>query len=466
MLNPRPRLLMILTLLSSLLSSCASQLDPVDEPIDRVIVIGAGISGLTAARLLKEHGVETIVLEARDRIGGRLWTHDLDGATVDLGGAWIHGDKKNPVAEAATAANLDYVSHPYGIKHIYDTIDGVISEERFQDASRTAHRFEWSVAWRQWASAEGTSLNDALTDWIEKKSFDDSEARLVRSLIETTIELDYGSPIDNTTLHWLGHEKSHKGGDHLIEGGYKKLIDHLAEGLDIRLADPVTTIAYDEEGVAVTTQSGVTHTASHVIVTVSQGVLNAGHIGFDPPLPRWKTNAIEKLDMASLEKVILTFNEMFWTEFEGDAAVYLDRENPGRFPVFIDMTKTAGKPTLACLYGGRFSRAAVETMTEDEIRQGAIDALATLLQRPIPEPKATFVTQWQKDEFALGSYIYMTVDASPADMDDLSRPVEGRVLFAGEGTHFDYIGTASSAMLSGIREAERLGAPVSGIPGL
>ena len=264
----------------------------------------------------------------------------------------------------------------------------------------------------------------------------------------------------------MNEEESFGGGDHVPDGGYSRLIHHLAEGLDIRLSNPVSRVEYDDSGVTIQTKGGTVYSGSHVIVTVPLGVLKSGHFEFNPPLPKAKRTAIQRLDMGNLEKVILRFDALFWTAFQDQAAMFLDKSEPGRFPFFVDMTRFAGAPTLVCLYGGGSSRRTQDRAQDEEIVAAAIEALSEILGGPVPTPSATHVTRWRSDPFSRGSYSFIPVGASPEDMHELARPVADRVLFAGEATYFDHYGTVHGAILSGVREAERFGAKKNSIPGL
>ena len=184
-----------------------------------------------------------------------------------------------------------------------------------------------------------------------------------------------------------------------------------------------------------------------------------------PELPEEKRRSIERLDMSSLEKVILQFDKVFWGAFEGQAGMFADHTAPGKFPFFVDMTGFTDKPTIVCLYGGRFSRQIQETWSNEKIVSESLQILSRILQAPVPEPIATRVTRWHKNPWSYGSYSYLPVGSSLDDLDTLAEPVMNRVLFAGGATHRDYFATVHGAVLSGIREAERLGGRADVLPG-
>ena len=450
-----------------LITGCASdaptiEVSQVDNSTERVIVVGAGFAGLTAARMLHDSEMETVVLEARDRIGGRTHTAKIAGAPFDLGGAWIHGHEGNPIADLAEAYGVEFAPHPYDVERIVDEEAGEVGMLAALSAYRKAEKLlgqrkKWLKKLGEDASV-GDALNAALAD------YDEDQARLIRFLAEMGVELEYSSPVENMSLKWIEQEDELDGGDQVLDGGYIRLLEPLADGLDVRLSNPVTSIAYSDDSVTVTTKSGETHTGSHVLVTVPLGVLQAGKIAFDPPLPEAKQHSIDALEMGSLEKVIFRFEEVFWDKIEGQSGAILRTEEPGRFPFFIDFTEFAGAPALVCLHGGDHSRRALDTLSDEAIIAEATMSLELLLGETVPKPIAVRVTRWRSDPFSLGSYSNIPPGASPDDLHQLALPVADRVLFAGEATYYDFHGTVHAAILSGIREAKRLGANADAFP--
>jgi monoamine oxidase len=278
------------------------------------------------------------------------------------------------------------------------------------------------------------------------------------------VELYDAGPPDRTSLRYYDQYEEFAGGDQLIEGGYAALVEALAEGLDIRLNQPVKKIVHGEARVVLTTDSKA-YRGSHAIVTVPLGVLKAGAIAFDPPLPPEKRAAIERLDMGTMEKVILVFETAFWRQGPGPAGfVYIGRK-PGEFPVFLDFTDHAGEPALVCLYGGQSARD-ILAMTDEQIKVRAQQVLEEILGRKIPQARAVEVTRGRDDPFARGAYSYLPVGASPDDMRQLGAPVGERLLFAGEATVPEYYGTVHAAMMSGLREARRIAGDKVTLPGL
>lgn len=445
-----------------LLLACAEieRGSPAADPDTRVIVVGAGAAGLTAAKVLHEAGVSVIVLEARDRIGGRTYTAEVGPAAVDLGAAWLHGFRGNPMADFAEAHGLSYTPDETDWATLYDEASGeagdagwTLMEDAYDDFESALPRLKRELG--------DTTVEAARRSWLDEQGLSEREARLAAHAIDQwMVELSYAGPIDDVGLAYFWDEPELRGGDQFPVGGYTTYIDALAEGLDIRTDHPVTAIAWDADGVSLEA-GGETFTGTHAIVTVPVGVLRAGSITFDPPLSAARQAALDRLDTGNLEKVVLVWDEKWW---EGSLE-FVDDSGAGVFPEFYDMTELAGAPTLVALYGGRFARQVQAEWSDEDIVDGAIEVLGTAFERSIPAPAHTAVTHWTRDPYTLGSYVYLPPGASPEDIDALAEPEGDRVLFAGEGTERTYYGNVHAAVLSGLREAHRLGVRTPAVPG-
>ncbi len=440
------------------------------DPSQRVIVIGAGMAGLTAAKYLSNSGFDTIVLDGKDYIGGRTHTIDLSGATVDLGAAWIHGPRNHPAAMLAKKSGISYDSHDFlnTYEPFYSKfIDNFLTSDAIKTYLAYANDFNQEVSNIVTALGPQAKARDVIEIYLDSQELTGLDRDHAQLFIELDLT-DYAAPIDQfsfySELMREGNFGVSKGDDQILDGGYKSIIDLLAENLDIRLESNVHRIEYDQAGVHVHTQNEVFQ-GTHVIVTIPLGVLKTGNIEFSPVLPDSKLNAIDRLDMGNLEKVIFVYNQKFW-DTPLDGAWGYGSGLDLAYSQFIDITQFAGKPTIACLYYGQSARTIPNLKTDQEIIAEALSLLSKFIGESAIQPIDTYVTRWVNDPFTLGSYSYLPVGSSQEDHVELAQPVGERILFAGEATHETANGTVNGAMLTGIREAMRLGACPNAITGL
>ncbi len=452
--------------------------EPAEPPI---VVVGAGMAGLSAARALHDAGRDVVVLEARGRIGGRTHTASIGGAQLDVGGAWIHGLQESAPAAMANAAGLPYTMHDIWPTAAYDAIEGEApSLGDLLGYAQHIDEYDEEGDSLQCAQDLEASVLEGIEEYLDVQELDGITRDRVQFLLEV-YESSGAGRLDDVSMYWNFNDYDNAGTgvdvpdfpdaagpdiyeDYVVEGGYKGVYEFLAEGLDIRLSNAVQRIALDGDVVQVSTHSE-TLTATHVIVTVPLGVLKNGSIEFDPPLPDTKLDAIERLGFGTFEKVILTYPDRFWSgTFTSGAVYYAGLDADRSFPLFIDMSDPAGTPTIVCLYAGHFGEIAQDTMSDAEIIAGASAALEELVGSTIPEPVEAVTTRWRSDGYAMGSYSYIAVGSTPQDMDTLAEPIEGRVLFAGEATESLWHGTVDAALISGLREARRI-EPNATLPG-
>lgn len=450
-------------LLASTLCACTTEAGtPAADPDTHVLVVGAGMAGLTAARVLHDAGVQVTVIEARDRIGGRTFTDDVGGGTVDLGAAWYHGTEKNPAFAFAEANGLGAVADQIPYTKLYDeAADAVLGDADWTALDAHTDGFIDALAGLQRGLGEEASLADGVDAWVDEEGFTGKDERLARYATEQWIgDLEYAAPIAVESLDAVWEEKSLKGGDHFPDGGYGLVVDALAEGLTIEMGRPVSEVEVVDDGVELVA-GGERFAGTHVVMTVPLGVLRSGAITFSPPLSEARTSAIARLEMGNLEKVVLTWDTAWWT----GSTSFVAADSSGRFPEFLDVRGVAGSNTLVGLYGGAFAREVQADWTDEEIVADALDALSASWDKAIPPPSASTVTRWTTDPYAGGSYSALPVGTSRADLVALSKPEGDRLLFAGEATEPDYYGNVHAAVMTGLREAERLGVVNPSTPG-
>jgi monoamine oxidase len=414
-----------------------------------ILIIGAGMAGLSAARRLKQAGHAPLILEARERIGGRIHSdHSWDGVTLDLGASWIHGAEGNPLTDLAAEFGVTTLTANYDDVVVYEANGRRLTPAEASQLDVDYGRLLRLIYRAQEDLTSDVPLQQVVDEAVAAGQFDEITANY---LVNAWIEQEYGADSSWLSLRRFDQDAAFPGDDKIFPGGYDQLINGLAEGQDIRLEHVVEEIEYGERGVVIRTSQG-TFRGDAALITVPLGVLQTGVITFTPPLPAEKTAAFANLGMGVLNKAFLRFPEPFW-ETAVDAIERIP-VNKGEWGEFFNMTKFTGQPVLLGFNAAKHGYE-VNNQSEDEIVAGMMAALRPLYGDGIPQPDAVRVTRWASDLYAFGAYSYAPVGATRADYEAVARAVPP-LFFAGEATSGIYPATVHGAYLSGQRAAAEI----------
>ena len=415
------------------------------NPDTDVIVIGAGLAGLGAATALRARGLRCVVLEAANRIGGRAWTaypESLGGVWFDMGAVWLHDAARNPLVPLARAAGETLLR------------SDELRQERTFVGSRLATAAEL-------ADYEGASARfEAAADTLLAAHADVPLSAVTRSLPDDpwapTIEAWEGPVIctvDADRFSARDWRRNALSGFNLVpQGGVGAFVArNLGAGLDIRLDTPVLGVRWNGPGgqISVDTPAG-TLTARAGIVTVSTGVLAAGTIAFDPPLPPSVADSVQALPMGLAIKVALRATGPDRLDLPPHTSV--DRQVARSGETFVPFQCWPfGRDYVQGWIGGGIAW--------DLARAGE----AAVVDHALAQLRAVFgsrvdrlfagggrlVTHWDADPFVQGAYCY-AVPGQASARDRLAEPVgDGHLLFAGEACNVPYAGTVAGAWISG-----------------
>lgn len=321
----------------------------------RVIVVGAGMAGLSAARDLTASGAEVIVLEARDRVGGRVHTDVSWGVPVEMGAAWVHALQGNPLIRLADQAKLTLLPSDYDNEAFLDTATG----RRSPAAERASERVS------QLLSQLGGSWPDRNTSvgtWLRQHGLPTD--RFTTWAVETIIVQEYGLDAARLGSRAPTEGGEFLGGDAFVVGGYQRIPDLLAKGMDVRLDSPVANVDVSQAGqVAVTLGSGEVLRADAVVMAVPVSLLQAKAPSITglPPAIR---AAIRGIASGDLEKVILRYDAQWWGSERvfgivgGGAPSQFGQQNQSalRWTEFYNLTDVIGAPALVGFSGGSAAR--------------------------------------------------------------------------------------------------------------
>lgn len=361
-----------------------------------VVVVGAGVTGLSAARNLTDHGLSVLVLEARDRIGGQLYTdHGFTSVPVELGAGLIHG-REAYTWELVEEAGAETVR----VRHGNETprpLETLRAPREDEDAAAYLRRM--GVLEEHWppVSIDNEPLHRWSASWMSEYGLFDW----------------WSSPRENFR----------------VVGGYDRILSPLAHDLDVRLSHAVRRVRWSGRGVVLSAHGpdgAVEVGADHCVVALPLGVLKAGDVVFDPELPAGHREAIEVLDRTDALKLVYEFDRRVFPETED----VLGWDEDSGF-VFWCLSRQTPEVVVAWAAGENARRLLGMEVTE-RFATG-LAALVEALGEEVPEPVARTTHDWTADEFSKGAYLFVPPGAHDAP-GSLALPLEGVLYFAGEPT--------------------------------
>ncbi len=423
-----------------------------NEEVD-IIIIGAGMSGISAGFDLIQKGLKVLILEGRDRIGGRVWTDNRWNIPLELGAGWIQESEGNPLTKLAQDFQVSTIPFDFDDSTFYYADGSEMSEEDQEDYDQLFEElFEEIETLREQKEKDDQddiSLQKAIDEILADEDLEPQDQEVLNYLLNSTIEHEYASDINDLSLYYWDSDQGFDGEDLICDQGYKQIIQPLAKNLNIKLNQIVEKVDYTNN-IQVTTNQGIFN-AKYGIITLPLGVLKSGKVEFSPPLPDRKQEAIKNLGMGVLNRVYLKFSEVFWDDTQ--TLEYISK-NKGEWCEWVNFDTIIKQPILLGFNAGDFGTK-IEEYSDQEIIKSAMEVLRTIYE-DIPDPLDSIITRWHQDEFSYGSYSYVKVGATPEDYDNLSQAIDNKLFFAGEATSKEYPATVHGAFLSGKRVAKEI----------
>ncbi|KAI0698247.1 amine oxidase [Cytidiella melzeri] len=432
----------------------------------KVLILGGGMAGVTAARTLYDQGVDDfIVVEARQELGGRMMSHTFGESsrqhTVEVGANWVQGTRtgdgpENPVWTLAKKHRLDTRFSSY--------FDGLSTFDEYGPANYTDVVEAASRNFDRLVASAGARLPKGLVDTSARAGYSltGSQPQTPHEHVAEYYHFDWefqSSPEETSWLasSWNNNSTfftfSEQNAMSVDRRGFKTILQSEARSFmredQVLLNSTVSVVSYSETGVQVTLTDGRTLSAEYVICTFSLGVLQHNDVLFEPPLPMWKREAIHSMTMGVYTKIFLQFPYKFW--FDTEIALYADRER-GRYPIWQSLDDPDFFPGSGILFTtvtNTFSRRIV-SLPRAQILDEILDVLGAMYPNvTIPSPTDFYFKSWDEDPLFRGSYANWPPSFVEEKHANLRADVQRRVWFAGEAGSKLYFGYLQGAYFEG-----------------
>jgi monoamine oxidase len=408
----------------------------------RALVIGGGVSGLVAARGLAENGREVTLLEAKERLGGRILTREVEGAIAELGAEFVHG-RSQAMMEVLRESGMKLID---------------VSEcNRLVKGSQLKEVDLWELVGEVIGKIDAHSKDASFADWLTKTEFDPETKQMALAFVEGFNASD-ARVIGAHALLRAEYSSEHSEGDQQgrLREGYSALVNALhlqamERGVKFELNARVRSVKWRRGRVEIKTETGRAFEADAAIVTLPLGVLKSGRIVFEPSLVH-KQDAIAGMQFGNVAKLVFVFRAAWWTQSKA-----LEK-NFGFVHAFEEPIPTwwsdSRGPVLIGWAAGPKGDAMLN-LPQSELKRRGLEIAARIFSFPISPIEKELVSielyDWRSDPDIGGAYSYLPVNGLDL-LKILAAPVENTLYFAGEATATDaQMGTVSGAIESGLR---------------
>jgi monoamine oxidase len=424
-------------------------MDSIPSKTENIIIVGGGVAGLMAATQLLEQGYVVTILEASDRLGGRV--HTIHNSSfehaVERGFEFIHGNLPLTI-QLLKEAGIEY-------KPVKGEMVRIVNGDW-----KTQNDF--TIGWRELMERMNEIREDmTMSEFLEKNFSGNNYEELRKSVIRFAQGFDLADPSKASVLslreEWMGEEEE----QFRIPGGCDQLINYLEKkctesGGTIHTSSAVTKIKWQKNNVIVTTADNKMYNGNKIVITISLGMIlsEPPGISYEPLIDDYLI-AAQKIGFGTVIKILLQFKESFWEEKKKNIGFLITNEIiptwwtqlPSSYPL---LTGWAGGPQAWQL----------ENKDDKTILELSLQSLSNVFEKTVDELKqlltASLIANWGKDPFAKGGYSYSMIESADAQK-LFNDPIDDTIFFAGEAFYNGTSpGTVEAALVSGKNVAEKI----------
>ncbi|VVT45348.1 uncharacterized protein SAPINGB_P000720 [Magnusiomyces paraingens] len=428
-----------------------------NEPVYDTIVVGGGMSGVKAAADLSAAGHSVIILEGRDRLGGRLFTDRSNGPIYELGCSWFHQTLDNPLYDLALKIGLkpEYDDVGPGIYDNNGPLDpiGKLGQAASDFSPWTTLYFDKNP------NIEDISLKDLVDLFIqEHPNLSDYQMQEVKRILKIPTLIN-GSPADQVSSKFGSIPPL--GRDAFATGGYDQILEYVSKPIEKKNIFFNTVVSevkrLDNDLVDVITENGKKFTSKYVIITAPIGVLQKELIKFTPSLPEKIVEAVNGLGISQIGKVYFQFDEVFWP-IDSNKFVFVGDINGEYTPILIsNWYLYNGKKQYPGVFlivpAPLINKLEANPSQAFEILKPVLESIKIDRKKAVPNPTKFKVTTWNSDKLTNGAISRAKLGINPSIATKNFEEGAGNIRFAGEHTTYRGFTFVHGAWISGEREA-------------
>ena len=410
-----------------------------------VIIVGAGIAGIAASKILTKKDIPHIILEASNRVGGRAKkAPDHFGSWFDIGCSYLHEGEINPFVEISESKNTP-VRKDVGDMFSLEKTKFLFNGNPLSEGMRESILESDQILKSKFSEAQKKNTDNALSAYLK---MDNPYYPIFSSLLTglNGVEPSLVSLKDFTSVK--------EGPDFVIESGMANLIEKWGSDLNVKFNSPVSQVSWSGNQVSVETKDS-SFNSKKLLLTVSNGILDTKKIKFLPKLPEYKITAIRNLPMGTLNKVGLCFwDGTFQKSHEGWYVACSGNSEKEISSVISFEIRTQPKNHMIIFFGGKEGKEL--ELYPEKIFKKIKFMLSQTFGHDLPKSITKLITSsWALDDYTLGSYSY-ALPGKHNHRDLLRKSLEDTLFFAGEATEKDHYGTCHGAYFSGVRAAKEI----------